>query len=287
MKKRGLIAAVLTVVFAGAALSGCGQDGAKKGKINTAYYMNGEVWPDIWKEINGYFDETVPREATVTVNGNHYTGIYSKTVRGGLSTPDTRHYYNGDGFHFSLRDGNGKCDYFDQDALKTELCTFDAKEGRKRADAFAEDYLSLQEYEVTEGVNTFTHTHSYTYIRYIEDIATSDQFTVRLNCDGSFEGFICMDLGAFQNVKHVEIDEEKIKAAINKLAKNNCEEIGREFSRCEIGKPLYLVKTAANQCALLYVVGHYYKTATGEEMHSGRFEVLVIVDYEKYDWFKP
>ena len=291
MRSRKLITALLSVALAVSFLSGCGQNQAQKGKINAAYFYGETVWPSKYSDSN---KDVAPSEASVLVNGITYTGAYDFTVDYfPFPRPDVLHYYEGDGFSFAISPHDGKCYSFTLDRPKADVCTFDAIRGREIADAFADNYISVDEYvdeyKVTEGANPSRHRHEYTYYRNIDGIRTTDQLNVALNCDGSLVGFGCWQLGAFENVKSVAIDEEKVKAAIEERCREYYTDEKRDFTSCEIIDPeLLLVKTEANQCALIFTVSARFRYKNSEH-DTGDWlqQMLVIVDYEKYDWFKP
>ena len=163
------------------------------------------------------------------------------------------------------------------------------------ADAIVDDYISLDEYQVKQP-DSDSHSHSYRYYREVDGIETSDYIEIGFDCSGDFRGYSYGQLGAFKNVKRVDIDMENIEKAIEKRWKEFYAEnkmlSNYDFTGYEIkDSKLCLVKTEANQCALRFMVSSSHegrKQGDGTYITGGRLmQMVVIIDYEKYDWFKP
>lgn len=291
MRSRKLIAALLSVALAVSFLSGCGQKKAKEGKINTAYFYGEAVWPSripsTWPVPEDEYPH--PSETSVTFNGITYTGTYKESEYYYYGPRPVLHLYIGDGFSFTISDEDGECYSFVLVSPKTDVCTLDSIRGRELADAFADNYISVDEYKVTEEVNPSNHAHTYHYTREVEGIRTADQCSISLTCDGNLKSFSRWQLGAFENVKSVDIDEEKAKAAIEQRCREFYTDEERDFSGYEVRTTeLLLVKTEANQCALHFTVAPRFRYKNSEHDTSDWLQqMLVIVDYEKYNWFKP
>lgn len=292
MKGYKTIAALLCVVLAVSFFGGCSQNGATKGEINTAYFVGDPVWPMLYTDHYYYTDE-IPNEATVTVNGITYTGTFNSLDQLCYQLPYVFFDYKGDGFYFQIGAHDEKCYSFWLDHQEVEVCKFDISHGRKTADAIADDYISLNEYQVKQPElesDTGVHSHSYKYYREIDGIETSDYIIIGFDCNGDLRGFRFGQLGAFKNVKRVDIDEEKVKKAIEVKSKELYKDSQLVFTGYEIRDPEgYLIKSEADQCVLSYTVSTSHEQK-GEEYNTvgGRlFRMVVIVDYEKHDWFKP
>ena len=75
MKHAKLLKIVTSLILPILIFIGCGQGGAKKGEIYTAYFVGEEVWP--CNDPEAY--KAPADEVTVTVNGITYTGAYKST----------------------------------------------------------------------------------------------------------------------------------------------------------------------------------------------------------------
>lgn len=288
MKRRKMLAASLSIALAVSILTGCSQDSENKRELNAAYFPS--EYPVIRAKLDDY---TAPSEATVVVNGITYTGTYAKTTQPDVDTfcsSHVYHTYKGDGYEFLISAQNGEFRELCMDYTKVAACTFCKEKCREKADAIADDYISLDDYSVTESIDEGEDGHSYhtfDYSREVSGMKTSDRAIIRFNCNGDLYYVSLMQIGAFENVKSVIIDKETVKKAVEKRVKNDYKRIGKEFSRVEISYGERLIKTEANQCAVFVLVRNYYKTEDGEQGEGKILPMLVIVNYRKHNWFKP
>ena len=286
MKYTRLLQVVISLIVAILILGGCGQNGAKKGKIYTAYFQGEDVWPYNDPERYAVPDD----EATIVVNGVTYTGVYQSTLAVNGITSDVFYEYTGAGFEFSINARDQKFHSLRLSPPKEKVCTLDASHGREIADAIADDFISLEDYQVIESTpHAIYNTHQYEYYREVNGIKTKDCIIIEIDCSGNLNSVVLWQLGAFENVKSVAIDEEKAKAAIEEKCREYYTDERRDFTSCEIrNSELLLVKTEANQCALHFRVAPRYQDKDSERDTGDWVQLmLVIVDYEKYDWFKP
>lgn len=275
MKKRKVLAVLLSLVLIISTLGGCAQ-----GTAYTAYRPGDQEWPE--KNMDNY---VAPSEASVTFNGKTYTGSYSKTTYSLEATcPIVFYRYTGNGFWFTIDGDTGILREINLDYPEDRMCTFNEEHGRNVADALADDYISLEKNTVKCSVLENPHRHKYRYGRDINGFATTGGVQITLNCKGEVCRFSQgMD---FENVKSVDIDEEQVKKAVEKRYEDWTSPFGKIYSRCEIGS-MMLTKTHTNQCALYCMLKLYAVDENGFETVEGIDRALVVVDHQKFNPFKP
>ena len=269
MKKRIILAALLSLVLILSAFGGCTQS---KLRAYSVYLQNDEIWT---KYKSTY---TPPREASVTFNGVTYTGTFSRTDPS-PSSPSA-YSYIGDDFTFDI-DENGRLRKLSLDHQENKTCTFDEACWRKAADELADDYISLDNHQVKYVIMESPHLHEYRYERNLGSDRSVSDIIIRMNCSGEICYFYhTID---FENVKSVDVDQNKVQRAINKYM---IKTYWNEFTRWEIGAT-EMTKTSSNHCAVLCNVLAYYIGVCGYEHFDVIKGITVIVDHEKYDSFKP
>lgn len=282
MKCKKTFAVLFSVILLASCLGGCKRNDAATGEANTAYLNGDAIWPI--RELSTY---SAPKEATVTVNGTTYTGSFLETAQPGATSSDVYYWYKGDGFRFRIGANDKKFCGLVLEIPEAGACTFNKEHGRKMADAIADDYLSLDEYAVRETDAEFLSggiqkEHVYTYSRIIGGHETSDGMSVAFNCNGELTNVCMFDLGSYKNVKSVDIDKEKVNAAIEKRLTQYYTDKDIQYSRYEIiGGKGTLQKTEADQCVLHFYVKPYWKDNEGSEQQDAMVSIRVIVDHEK------
>lgn len=279
---------LLSVILATSCLGGCRSNEVETGEANTAYLNGDSIWPI--RELSTY---SAPKEATVTVNGTTYTGSFLETAQPGTTSSDVYYWYKGDGFRFRTGANDGKFCGLVLEFPETDACAFNKEHGREMADAIADDYLSLDEYEVREIDAEFLSghiqkEHFYTYFRIVDGYETSDGMSVSFNCNGELTDVCMFDLGSYKNVKSVDVEKEKVNVAIEKRLTQYYTDKDLQYSRYEIiGGKGTLQKTEADQCVLHVYVKPYWKDDEGCEYQDAMLSVRVIVDHEKKNWLIP
>ena len=271
MKKRKVLAVLLPLVLILSAFSGCTQS---KLRAYSVYLQNDEIWT---KYKSTY---TPPREASVTFNGVTYTGTYSTPTFDYNDYYYELYSYEGAGVSFQV-DANGRLRKLNLDHQENKTCTFDEACWQKAADEVADNYISLDNHRVEYVVTEDPHLHEYRYERDLGSGYSKDDIIIGMNCSGE----ICYFYHAidFENVKSVDVDQNKVQRAINKYM---IKTYWNEFTRWEIGAT-EMTKTSSNHCAVLCNVLAYYIGVCGYEHFDVIKGITVIVDHEKYDSFKP
>ena len=266
MKKRKILVALLSLVLILSTFGGCTQS---KLRAYSAYHESDKIWTEYKSTY------TPPSEASVTFNGVTYAGTYSGPM---LKHLYQTYSYEGAGVSFQV-DANGRLCQLSLDHQENKTCTFDESRWRKVADEVAENYISLDTYQVRYVVNKDPHLHEYRYERDIGSDRSVSDIIIRMNCSGE----VCyFDYALeFENVRSVDADEGKVQKAVDKYMSKN-----KEFSRWEI-RATALFKTSSNQCAVYCSVWPYSIDIDGNERSWAGFGLVVIVDHEKYDPSKP
>ena len=280
MKKRIILAALLSLVLILSAFVGCSLN-LKKEAPYTVYYDGYSMWSESLRDLGDY---VAPSEATITFNGKTYTGKHIKTEQGAGLVYLAYSDYEGEGFSFQLNVDDGSLLRFSLDCPENTAGTFDAVQGRSVADALADDYISLDKYQVIQD-GTGEHKHDYHYVRYVEEIRTRSEVRIEMNCDGTVCYFHQFNTEDFDNVKSVSINEKRVKKAVEK----KLEEAGLRFDSFEIkdSAPTMLLRTPTNQVAAFYRIVLYRLDDNGNKLSDGMTSVAVVIPFKKYNPFKP
>lgn len=284
MRNNRFTAILIAVILVLLSFSGCDQ-GTKYAPY-TALRVATEgnaAWPE--PNIIG-FEYLGPSEVSVTVNGVTYTGTYADSS---ISMPfyyDIDHEFRGDGFEFHIREGNGKLVELTVEVAEPSGEALDASRLRQIADSIADDYIPLKKSKVEISESKYNDEVLFRYYRTVQEHVTAEWVLVRLNSSGDLTALILSAPDAFENVKRIHIDENKAEKVLDEKLNEIDKEIvlnGGETSYRIENKEI--IMTVNNQCALLYDIVHRY--GTGGFHVTERFYMLVIVDHEKYNPFKP
>lgn len=187
------------------------------------------------EEISGYcgdrfYDKSAPATVQVTFMGTTYSGKYSYSNHGALS-PLVRDHYSGEGYTFAIVRKTGKLAELDlpspdvaSDALPV-ACNID--EGEEVAIDFLKNIADVENYKLVDKMTTpyivgqtlsdeECWGYSYTFVRFVNGIATNDMFDVLLsNRTGKIYSYMSYAVGEFENVSlPANLD---IEAAVNDI----------------------------------------------------------------------
>lgn len=205
----------------------------------------------IWKDekLNFHQDFSAPKEATVTFNGNTYSGIYTYSC---VRKPNLylSHCYTGENVSFEINASTGELRYI---RFPVEIPTdekYNEEQCRKIADTIADDYININDYKVIRsGRSDQNDLYAFKYYKEINGFETSDTLTVSLNSNGEVWAFGKYMLGTFDDISEISFDNEKIKivleSKINAIYQNISNHIGYEIEsvtliRLEDGTPAFL-----------------------------------------------
>jgi len=199
----------------------------------------------------GYADETAKKSASITFDGNVYTGDYRKT---NINTPNT----NAVNKYFG-----GNC-FFELDSQSGELTSFllagdfapefyiNEEEGREIADKFAEKYINLSEYKVAceSNAGNIDCVYYFTYYREVDGMKTNDTLSITLNGRGRVVAFSRGMIGSFANTRAM-IDDKKAELVLHEQLSSAYE---RYADKTFTIKDKTLVKLPDGKQGLLYRV---------------------------------
>lgn len=287
-RSKKLLSGALAVLLLVSFLGGCGQARVEKKPVNTPYNYRELV---VQKNLDDYNPAS---EATVTVNGVTYTGTYAETTQPFLRqcNSDVYYTYKGDGFAFSIGADDKKFQELTLHTEKQDTCTFNKIECRKAADAIADDYISLDEYTVSYQEYT-EHHHYFDYYRKVSGYKTYDRMLIRFDCNGDLIEVDLWLLGAFENVKSVNISEQIAQQVLEDDQRKSFEESGKsdaaERLRVQIDYIAALTMTDAGQCAasVSYKTGFFNEDTKDVDFGGWIYSAYVIADHTKQNWFKP
>lgn len=261
-----LIALFLIAVLLVPVLCGCTQ---KKYEPYTVLEAGSEELKAIYTYVNEE-DYTAPEQMTVKVNGKKYTGAFDYKYAGGN---DVMLVYEGENCRFTVSAIGGELLHFSRQRLPEATKEISSKEARRIADAIADDYINISDYEVTcvEQFNRFIYT------RFISGYRTSEELKIELREDGELESIELNDIGAFKRVEGVNIDQDKLYEALdrklNALAERDAPEDEADVEIKEWS--LYLIPLENGQIA--YGGEHVISTETWHD----HYHLYVIVEYQK------
>ena len=168
---------------------------------------------------------SAPAEVTISFQGAFYTGEYNITHMSVLNFSE-RHRYEAKNESIAINGKTGQTVYFEINAETGALTSFqilntepnrtilDEGKGRLIADAIADDYLNLEDYQVFVSMAEDNRQCRYTYYRRINGIKLADQLSVVVNGNGDVTYFSITSLGSFHGIDAVTFDEAQAKLAI-------------------------------------------------------------------------
>lgn len=261
-----LIALLLIAVLLVSVLCGCIQ---KKYEPYTVLEAGSEEMKAVYTYANEE-DYTASEQMTVKVNGKEYTGAFDDKYAGGN---DVMLAYEGEDCRFTVSAISGELLHFSRRGLPEATNEISSKEARRIADAIADDYINISDYQVTciEQYNRFIYT------RFISGYRTSEELEISLREDGELESIELYDVGAFKRVESVNIDQDKLYEALdrklNALAERDAPEDGTDI---EITKwSMRLIPLENGQIA--YGGEQVISTKTWHD----HYFVYVIVEHQK------
>lgn len=171
------------------------------------------------KFADGYISPSAKKTVTVKFNGVKYTGKYSSSEGYAPNTPYTVHVYKGENCRFTTKADTGELLSFEFSKNPDPGETLDEAKCRQIADEFASKYIDVSGYQVEAKINAKSNKCKFTYGKYIADRETYEALAITVDGNGNIVYFHSRLLHAFDSVVAVEVDEERITAAIDaKLA---------------------------------------------------------------------
>ena len=178
---------------------------------------------DWWSGISTT-DETVEKNKTVTYDGTEYIVEYDRSQCRGFEHSSTDVYRNRDvefyfysedgafkGFHFGMF-GNG--DFLEPDIEESY------KYAVAKAKEVATQYIDIEDYQIEEDISVHDDEdyqvtlYTFRFIKYIGNYRTTDDLYIQITSKGDVRTFDLGEIGAFDELKDMEVDVEKLEASI-------------------------------------------------------------------------
>ena len=230
-----------------------------------------ELWNS--EKANSHQDPQAPTTATVTFNGVTYSGNYRRSL---IRVPNqyVSHRYIGDKVFFEISDEDGTLSQISFVYEVSRTGKMSQEQCKEIADAIADDYISLSEYELDVSVQD--HSYTFSYYREIGGFRTTDSLWVAVDKNGRISSFGKKMLGSFEDIESVSIDEKKaqdaIVAKLDTIYQGNTKRKGYEIL------DVILIKLEDDTCALLYTTENRFED---ENVSYGSLTKLLLKTFQK------
>jgi len=244
----------------------------------------------LWNEGSAYHrDETAPREMTVEFNGKTYVGTYaySHIRKPNIYVSHVFHCEGSEDF-FEINADTGELSYLSLDHPSASACDETETDYKKIADAIADDYIDLSDYQTEAKISSVEdrigNYYSSKYYRFVDGYQTNDQINIVLDGDGNVVTFEIQMIGSFEGVETSNLDSslalEAVYAKLDAIYQTNPYEKEYEIEdvrliRLEDGSFAHYYKTELI----------YYRVHEGQKYRSdGYFDnILLVPRYESAD----
>lgn len=217
-------------------------------------------------------DATAPKEAVVTFQGQTYSGSYLYSA---VKQPNVfiSHKYHDSNVYFELNGETGQLTYimFAQESLPQ--ATISESACRQIADAIADDYIPLSEYQVSCLTQDYYENKLYSYIYYreVNGYRTSDQMTVVVDGNGTLLLVSMYMLGAFAAPQAMVYNKDLADAALQ--TKLTAIYSGIPVQKDHEVNSVTLVRLEDGSCGFLYNVSSSFQQ--GDMITGSRVDILV------------
>lgn len=228
----------------------------------------------IWssEKLNYHQDAAAPAEITVSFNGKSYTGSYQRSA---VFIPDTylSHRYKGDNVFFRINAETGELVGIQFVREKAEKATISEDECRIIAEAIADDYIDLSQYQVEVDINEINENFLYgcSFYRVVDGFKMADGLTVVVDGNGNVSSFGSTMLGSFSTVDSVELDQNNailsVEAKLNSIYGDVENRTGYEVT------DIVPVKLEDGSCAWLYTIKNLFED--GAHSYGSLVQLLV------------
>ena len=213
----------------------------------------------LWSaEMLSYHQNTAaPAEAVVTFQGQTYSGSYLYSA---VKQPNLfiSHRYKGSNVYFELNGETGQLTFLMFSQELAQQATLSESACRQVADAIADDYITLSEYQVERTTQDYYENklYTYTYYREVNGYRTSDQMTVAVDGNGTLISFGMYMLGAFATPQTVVYDRQMADAALQ--TKLTAIYSGYPVQKNHEVDDVMLVRLEDGSCGFLYTVSNEF-----------------------------
>lgn len=219
---------------------------------------------------NYHQDDSAPKSASVTFNGENYYGEYNRSIVW-IPTLHKTHVYTGDGFRFDINGSTGELislQIYDSEARTLQN---DQTACRSIADEIVSNYINVEDFEVT--CDAGDDYYAFSYDKKINGIKTTDSVSITVNRDGNVTHFGYTTLHAFDDVDASDIDatraEETALSKIESIYSGNTQRINSEI------KSVVLIKMEDGTIAFYYTVKNEFRDA--DKQYGSLVNLLVKV----------
>lgn len=226
------------------------------------------IAPYYHRALEKYTDESAPKRMAVEFLGRKYVCDYNHTyIKPPYLTPQNQ--YSGgeerDGVCFEVDSKNGKLTYILPGNTQMEYERIGWGKAREYADKIAAEYIDINEYYVAQLPNTNVGKDSYPpyefeYYRKVGGYKTLDAIKIELFSDGGLRAFYAWDVGSFEGIESVRIDEEKVKAALDEQLRQLYGDKMQWYGR----RSVELVRISETKFGIFYRISVEYKSGVSE-----------------------
>lgn len=223
MNKRLLLA--LFLLFVITALNGCQTKTTNQGHLTVREVGLSDAvdggnhssdFP-LWsvENLTYHEDASAPRQISVTINGERVVGTYKRSC---VWMPNTfvSHQYVNDTYTFEINADTMELVFYRVVRPPLPKATMSKEECRTIADSWAETYIDLNEYKVSQSSSPFEENayYGFVYYREIDGYQTGDSINVVVDGNGNLSSARWQTLGAFRNIEHIDIGREDLERAV-------------------------------------------------------------------------
>ena len=228
---------------------------------NASYYYRA------WK---AYTDESAPKRMEVEFLGRKYVCDYNETyIKPPYLTP-LNQYSGGEersGVRFEVDSKTGKLTYILPGNTQMEYERIGWGKAREFADKIAAEYIDINEYYVAQLPNTNVGKDSYPpyefeYYRKVGGYKTLDAIKIELFSDGGLRAFYAWDVGSFEGIESVRIDEEKASAAVDEQLRQLYGDKMQWYGR----RSVELVRISETKFGIFYWIKVEFKSGAAERI---------------------
>ncbi len=217
-------------------------------------------------------DATAPKEAVVTFQRQTYSGSYLYSA---VKQPNVfiSHRYNDSNVYFELNGETGQLTYIMFARESLPQATISESACRQIADAIADDYITLSDYQVTLSAQDYYENklYSYMYYREVNGYKTSDQIHVILDGNGILSSFTMYMPGAFAAPQAAVYNKELADAALQ--TKLTAIYSGIPAQKDHEVNSVTLVRLEDGSCGFLYTVSNSFQE--GDMITGSMVDILV------------
>ena len=228
----------------------------------------------LWStEMLSYHQNTAaPAEAVVTFQGQTYSGSYLYSA---VKQPNVfiSHRYKGSNVYFELNGETGQLTFLMFSQELAQQATLSESACRQVADAIADDYITLSEYQVERTTQDYYENklYTYTYYREVNGYRTSDQMTVVVDGNGTLLLVSMYMLGAFAAPQAMVYNKDLADAALQ--TKLTAIYSGIPVQKNHEVNSVTLVRLEDGSCGFLYNVSSSFQQ--GDMITGSRVDILV------------